>query len=89
MKINIDAHIASLDTSTSYWDYHMKQRKVKPLKKPCHDCAITTGFYVDMAEELKKEPIETVSAVVDTWFCHNHCNRGCAGVREYLNDDKR
>lgn len=70
--------------SSSFWDFHIQQRKVEPLSKPCKDCAISTGFYIEIANELKKENKETIDAVVDTWFCHNNCNRGCAGVREYV-----
>lgn len=70
--------------SSNFWDFHIKQRKVEPLSKPCKDCAISTGFYTEIADELKKENKETIDAVVDTWFCHNNCNRGCAGVREYV-----
>jgi hypothetical protein len=70
--------------SSNFWDFHIKQRKVEPLSKPCKDCAISTGFYTEIADELKKENKETIDAVVDTWFCHNNCNRGCAGVRDYV-----
>ncbi len=70
--------------SGSFWDFHIKQRKVEPLSTPCKDCAITTGFYTEIADELIKEPKRIIEAVVNTWFCHNNCNRGCAGIREYI-----
>jgi uncharacterized protein YcbX len=67
-----------------YWESVAKGRKVVPLIKPCGDCAVTTGFYSEFAEKLKFQPKETQEKVMDTWFCHNACNRGCAGIREFI-----
>ena len=66
------------------WDYAIHPGKLKPLKKPCNDCAITTGFYTEHADLLKLEPEETQNKVLDNWFCHNNCKRACAGAIEYL-----
>ena len=66
------------------WDYAIRDGKLRPLKKPCHDCAITTGFYTEHADLLKLEPLEVQNKVLDNWFCHNNCNRACAGAIEYL-----
>lgn len=57
---------------------------IEPLKKPCHDCAVVTGFYGEYADGLAKEPADVQNRVMDTWFCHNACNRGCAGIREFI-----
>lgn len=67
-----------------YWQRVANEKKVEPLKHPCDDCAITTGFYLPQAERLLQQPIGVRNKVVDVWSCHNNCNRGCAGIREYL-----
>lgn len=72
-------------TEEEYWENFANNNKVEPLNKPCGDCAITTGFYLPYAEQLKKQPKEVQDKVADTWFCHNNCNRGCGGLREFLN----
>lgn len=53
-------------TEEEYWDSVAKRRKVEPLTKPCHDCAITTGFYAPYAERLKKQPKEVQENVADS-----------------------
>ncbi|EFL88339.1 hypothetical protein [Ahrensia sp. R2A130] len=58
------------------------KRKVKPLGKPCHDCAVECGFYAPYADELAKMEPDLIEAYLDTWFCHVHPDRGCAGARE-------
>lgn len=69
----------------NYWKSQASMgQKVEPLSKPCGDCAISTGYYVDHAESLSRQPEETQKAVLEKWFCHNDCNRGCKGVRNYL-----
>ena len=55
------------------------------LKKPCHDCAITTGFYTPIADELLKEDKKVQEDVLKRWHCHNHCNSACRGARNYVN----
>lgn len=57
-----------------------KPRKVlKPLDKPCGDCAVVNGLYREIADELAKEPIEIRKASSEKWFCHNHTDRACRG----------
>lgn len=76
-------------SENDYWKSQASMGEVvEPLSKPCHDCAITTGYYVSHAESLAKQPEETQKAVLEKWFCHNACNRGCKGVRNYLNKHK-
>jgi len=67
-----------------YWDSVAKGRPVKPLSKACWDCAIKTGFYIPQAERLKQQPKEVQDKVSDVWGCHNACNRGCGGIRNFL-----
>ena len=49
------------------------------LNKPCHDCAVTTGFYLEYSEAYKEMPPEEQLARSKRWFCHNACNRACRG----------
>lgn len=82
-------HIAAIGIPDKMnWDYAIHEGKLKPLKKSCHDCAITTGFYTVYADMLKLESAETQQKVLDNWFCHNNCNRACAGAIEYLKSNK-
>lgn len=76
-------------TEEEYWDNMAKTPKVEPLTKPCGDCALTTGFYIPYAKNLKKQPKEVQDKVADSWFCHNNCNRGCAGLREFLKTETK
>jgi hypothetical protein len=72
-------------TEAEFWDLHCNSGEVvKPLSKPCGDCAIETGFYVEIADMLVKQPEEIREKVAARWYCHNNCNRGCAGLLEYL-----
>jgi hypothetical protein len=82
--IKIPDIVSKTQSDDEYWKMIAQGRKVEPLKKPCGDCAITTGFYLEYAEMLRKQPIEIQNKVLDTWYCHNSCNRGCAGIRNFL-----
>jgi len=57
---------------------------VEPLKKSCHDCAIKTNYYTEFAKSLADQPEEIRKAVLDRWYCHNHNDKGCAGVRSLV-----
>ena len=70
------------------WEFAMEGDKFEPMKKPCSDCAIKTGFYTVYADMLKLEPEETQTNVLDRWFCHNNCKKACAGAIEYLKSVK-
>lgn len=67
-----------------YWEMHMISPALGLLERPCHDCAITTGFYTPMADELLKETKEVQDKVVERWFCHNHSNKACRGCFNYI-----
>jgi len=84
MKYTIPNVVVPEITEDEYWDMKSKEKEVIPLKKTCIDCAITTGFYIEMADSLKKQPKDIQEKVSKTWFCHNSCHRGCAGIRLYL-----
>ena len=59
------------------------------LDKPCEDCAITTGFYTPIADELLECDEELQERSLNTWFCHNHCNKACRGARNYIESMKK
>ncbi len=44
------------------------------LARPCHDCAVTTGFYREYSDAYKDMPHEEQLARSKQWFCHNVCN---------------
>lgn len=86
---NIPTPQIKLISEDEYWKQHIDIGVVvKPLKKPCGDCAITNGFYLEYAKLLEKKPNEIQIAVSDRWFCHNNCNRACKGLKDYLETKK-
>lgn len=88
MQYNIPDVVIPEITEKEYWSNVAQRRQVEPLTKTCHDCAIATGFYLPFAEMLKKQPIEIQRKVAATWFCHNDCSHGCAGIQKFLNLNK-
>lgn len=84
ITLNFDLPEIQEITEREYWDGIANGRTVEPLKKACGDCAIETGFYLPLAEGLKRQPKEVQDKVADVWFCHNACNRGCRGLRDFL-----
>jgi hypothetical protein len=73
------------DIEKQYWINLSKDTPLEPLNNRCKDCAITTGFYIKLAESLKKQPKYIQEKCSKTWFCHNSCKRACKGITEYLN----
>lgn len=72
------------DMGAQYWlDHADRGGPLKPLGKPCHDCAVVDGFYEPLAEDLAKQPAEVIAKVCGNWFCHNHGDRACAGNIAY------
>jgi hypothetical protein len=65
------------------FDHHNGRLELKPLKVPCHDCAVVNGFYACFAEELSKLKADRIDYVSKRWFCHNNPSRACAGNIEY------
>jgi hypothetical protein len=66
----------------AYFAHHLGMPPLKPLKKPCHDCAVTCGFYTPMAAGLSLLTPAEIEHHSARWFCHN-ANRACAGNIEY------
>jgi len=54
------------------------------LPRPCHDCAVTCGFYLDYSEAYRDMPREEQLARSKQWFCHNVRGRACRGNADNL-----
>lgn len=52
---------------------------LKPLAKPCHDCAVTCGMYREFSDDLAKQPRDIALGASLRWYCHNNPRRACAG----------
>lgn len=65
------------------FEHHDGRPELKPLKKPCHDCAVVDGLYACFSEELSKLSPERIDYVSKRWFCHNNPKRACAGNIKY------
>ncbi len=53
--------------------------ELKPLGRPCHDCAVVCGMYAPFSDDLARQPPKIVAAYSARWFCHNHTDRACRG----------
>lgn len=62
-----------------YWDIHLKGPPIKPLAKPCGDCAVECGFYSPVTDALALEPRKVQVEVSLRWYCHNNPRRACRG----------
>jgi hypothetical protein len=52
--------------------------------KPCEDCAVVCGFYLDYSEALKLAPKEEQLALSERWFCHQTPGLSCRGNANHL-----
>lgn len=87
--VYIPVPVSEVKSDNEYWKLQSElDHVIAPLNKPCKDCAITTGFYLEFAKSLSHQSEETKEKVMDRWFCHNNCQRGCAGIREYFTPPK-
>lgn len=84
VKEKVDLQLKSDPDMTKYFEDMANDPKLERLDKPCKDCAVTTGFYKPFAEELTKQTPGLQEQVLDTWFCHDHCNRACRGAYNYV-----
>jgi hypothetical protein len=73
----------SIEEVRTHLANHQNVPPLKPLGKPCHDCAITCGFYTPYAAALSLLPKDEINRRSLEWFCHNHPDRACAGQIEY------
>lgn len=77
--------LPTVDEVRAHLANHQRVPVLAPLRKPCHDCAVTNGFYAPIAAALSMLPPNEVAQRSSEWFCHNNCNRACAGNIEYQN----
>ena len=60
--------------------HHIGREPMQPLGSPCHDCAVTCGFYEVYAEALLRLSLDRRAFHLSRWFCHNNPTRACAGA---------
>lgn len=95
-KIIVSSIESKLDVCTKeelshdFWQEHLIQSNSMPfLRKPCKDCAVTCGLYIEIADDLLKQPINIQDAALERWFCHNHTNRACRGAYNYVHSKRK
>jgi len=52
--------------------------------KPCDDCAVACGFYLDYSNALKLAPKDEQVALSQQWFCHQTPGLACRGNADNL-----
>lgn len=52
--------------------------------KPCDDCAVACGFYLDYSEAMKLAPRNEQLALSRQWFCHQTPGLACRGNADNL-----
>ena len=67
-----------------FWEDKAERLKLERVDKSCHDCAITTGFYTPLADELLEFENEMQDKVLNGWICHNDCSKSCRGAYNYI-----
>jgi hypothetical protein len=70
--------VHKIDPNADPWG-HIKGPALPLLEKPCADCAVTCGFYMEFTEKLKLEPKEKQEHIARRWDCHNNPGRACRG----------
>lgn len=61
------------------------RKQLELRNKPCHDCAVTCGFYKEYSDALKELLPEEQLEKSKEWFCHNNCDLACRGNADNLN----
>jgi len=74
-----DILAASQQEARDLFKHQIGKAELKPLAKPCHDCAVECGFYLPFAEALSMLPKDEVEYHSRRWFCHENPGRSCAG----------
>lgn len=81
----LPAKAIGMEDDATYWaNYYRKEASkaapaLKPLGKPCHDCAVVCGFYTPYTDILAQQPLDVQRRVAERWDCHNHHDRACRG----------
>jgi hypothetical protein len=52
--------------------------------KPCDDCAVVCGLYVEYSEALKLAPKNEQLVLSQQWFCHQTPSLACRGNADNL-----
>jgi hypothetical protein len=52
--------------------------------KPCDDCAVVCGFYLDYSEALRLAPRNEQLILSRQWFCHQTPRLACRGNADNL-----
>lgn len=73
----------TVDEIRQYFKHHKGAPELVPLKKRCHDCAVTCGFYEPFAQALSRLTEKEIEYHSKRWFCHNNRQRACAGNIDY------
>lgn len=73
----------SQDEVRAHLHHHSGRSALKPMGKPCHDCAVTCGFYAPISASLSLLPADEIKAISERWYCHNNPGRACAGNIEF------
>lgn len=76
--------IDTVEDEKDFWESRAARAPLTPLDKPCHDCAVTSGFYGEIVAKLEEQPREIRDAVCRSWFCHNKGNRSCRGAIDHF-----
>lgn len=75
---------APAESAEAYWRGYFWRKAhshspLKPLGKPCHDCAVVCEFYSEFSDRLAEQPEPVRTQASLRWFCHNHPDRACRG----------
>lgn len=71
-------------SNEEYWAMKCEGPALETLDHICHDCAIKTGFYIEIGEELLKQPKEVQDKALKRWYCHNNGNKACRGAHNMI-----
>ena len=79
------------EEAEAYFNRQIQMDAGKPalplMPRPCHDCAVTCGFYKPYTDGLALLPKGAQLQASKRWFCHNHCGRACRGNADQLGID--
>ena len=81
-RLNLDKERPLKDVFKSHAEDGVRDQ-LEPRCEMCDDCAMK-GFYNEMAEELRKEDVQTQDDVLKSWFCHNDTDSMCRGIYNYI-----
>lgn len=83
MLLDCWGSVPTVDDVRSHFEHHNHVNDLKPLGRPCHDCAVACGMYAPFSAALALLPAAERDVHSLRWFCHNNPNRACAGNIEF------